>query len=157
MTPGTWVRQRGDGRREKGAAAVEFALICVLFLTLLLGMIQYSMYFLSTQSSAAAAREAARRAAVGDQTCVAMQAAAANNVRLASGAVTAKRAYYRAADTGFTTPVTTVVGGDNVKVTISYNSVDMKFPFVPFVTDGAVVSSAFARVENPTSNTVPCS
>lgn len=51
--------------RERGASAVEFAILSVVFLTLVFGMIQYSLYFWSTQSAANAARDAARRGAVG--------------------------------------------------------------------------------------------
>lgn len=158
MRPGPWGRAPGDGRHETGAAAVEFALVLVLFLTLLFGMIQYSLYFLSTQSSAAAAREGARRSAVGNQSCSALRAAAASNVRLADSAVTAQRTYYDASDSTFTTPVPAAVDR-NVKVTIRYNSVDLNLPFVPFIDDGKVVSTAYARVENlesPVSASVAC-
>ena len=55
-------------RGERGAAAVEFALIVPILLLLVLGMIQYGLYFWSAQGGSSAAREAARRAAVGDYT-----------------------------------------------------------------------------------------
>ncbi len=53
-------------RHEHGAAAVEFALVLVLLLTLLFGIIQYGFYFYSASTGSAAAREALRRASVGD-------------------------------------------------------------------------------------------
>lgn len=38
--------------------------------------------------------------------------------------------------------------GVNVRVTITYNSIDLHFPFVPFINNGAVSETAVARVEN---------
>ena len=51
-------------RGEQGAAAVEFALIAMLMLTLLFGIIQYGLWFWAWQAGGQAAREAARVAAV---------------------------------------------------------------------------------------------
>ena len=72
-------RRRGDGhartraiwgtsarRLERGASAVEFALISLPLMTLMLGMLQYGWYFFSAQSASSAARESARRLVVGD-------------------------------------------------------------------------------------------
>ena len=52
--------------RERGAAAVEFALVSMLLITLLFGILQYGWYFFSAQAATSGAREAARRLAVGD-------------------------------------------------------------------------------------------
>ena len=54
-------RRRGD---ERGAAAVEFALVGVLLFTLLFGILQFGMWFWAWQAGGHAAREAARVAAV---------------------------------------------------------------------------------------------
>lgn len=55
--------------RERGAVAVEFALVfCFLLIPLTLGVIDYGWYFYSTQSTSSAARETARRLSVGDCT-----------------------------------------------------------------------------------------
>lgn len=51
-------------RGERGAAAVEFGLIAVILLTLLIGIIQASVYFWAFQTGANAAREGARQYAV---------------------------------------------------------------------------------------------
>ena len=51
-------------RRRRGAALVEFALISVLFLTMLLGMLQFGVYLSATNTLWNGAREGARLAAV---------------------------------------------------------------------------------------------
>lgn len=53
-------------RPSHGAATVEFALVCIPFFVLVLGMIQYGFYFWSAETTNSAAREAARRIVVGD-------------------------------------------------------------------------------------------
>lgn len=51
-------------QRRRGAALVEFALISVLFLTMLLGMLQFGIYLSATNTLWNGAREGARLAAV---------------------------------------------------------------------------------------------
>lgn len=51
---------------EKGAAAVEFALVLPILVALLLGIIQLGWYFFVANSASGSAREAARRVVVGD-------------------------------------------------------------------------------------------
>ncbi len=133
-------------RGESGAAAVEFALLSVVFLTLVFGMIQYSLYFWSTQSAANATRDAARRGAVG-QTCTDMTNQSRNNTKLVASGYVVTRRYYAPTDTSFTTPVAAATG-NNVRVVLTYQSVDLHFPFVPFLSNGAVRETAVARVEN---------
>ena len=54
--------RRGD---ERGAAAVEFALVAVfVFIPLVIGILQFGIWFWAWQQSGHAAREAARVAAV---------------------------------------------------------------------------------------------
>lgn len=53
-------------RNERGAEAVEFALIAVPFLLVILGIIQYGFYFWTAETTNSSAREAARRIVVGD-------------------------------------------------------------------------------------------
>jgi Flp pilus assembly protein TadG len=57
----TFRRKRDEG----GAAAVEFALILPIFLTLVFGMIQFGFYFWTAESANSSARETARRIVVG--------------------------------------------------------------------------------------------
>lgn len=61
--------------RDEGAAAVEFALVLILFLTLVFGIIQYGYYFFQMQATTSAAREGARIAAVGVSDCTAFKTA----------------------------------------------------------------------------------
>ncbi len=139
---------RVEARRcdERGSTAVEFALIAVLFFTLVFGMIQYSLYFWSTQAAANAAREGARRGSVG-QTCADLTANTLSYIKLRDNTPTITRRYYAATDTTFSTPIT-ATNGANVRIRITYNSIDLHFPFVPFINDGAVSETAVARVEN---------
>jgi len=53
-------------RNERGAEAVEFALIAIPFLLLILGIIQYGFYFWTAETTNSSARETARRIIVGD-------------------------------------------------------------------------------------------
>jgi hypothetical protein len=59
-----WVRARLVRRRERGAVAVEFALVLPLLLLLLLGGIDWGYYFFVSEIVANAAREGARAASV---------------------------------------------------------------------------------------------
>jgi len=143
------------GRGQRGAAAVEFALVLPIFLVIVFGILQYSVYFFSAQSGAAAAREAARRAAVGDQTCPELLSATQENVKLRDGAVTVTRRYYAYTDSAFVTPVVAAVG-TNVRVQVDYRTLDFNFPLLPFL-DGALIQEvAFARVENTTAKSGNC-
>jgi Flp pilus assembly protein TadG len=51
---------------QRGAVAVEFALVMVPFIALLLGTLQFAWYFFGAQSASAAAREGARQVVVGN-------------------------------------------------------------------------------------------
>ena len=132
---------------------MEFALLVVVFLTLLFGMIQYSLYFWSTQSAANAARDAARRAAVG-QSCTELLSQAQASTKLVESDFKVTRRYYKPEDTSFSTPVAAYTGA-NARIVVTYHSVDMNFPFVPMISDAKVREVSIARVENfsSTANT----
>src|SRR4051794_14812877 len=136
-------------RDDHGAAAVEFVLIAVfLFIPLVFTMMQYSFYFWSTQSAADAARDAARRGAVG-QTCADLLATVTANVKLAQAAPTVTRRYYAPTTTNYIPANETAASNTaNVRIVISYNSVNLHFPFVPFIQNGAVQETSIAKVEN---------
>lgn len=53
-------------RTERGAAAVEFAIIFIPFTVLLFGFIEFGFYFWTAETTGSAARETARRVVVGD-------------------------------------------------------------------------------------------
>jgi Flp pilus assembly protein TadG len=142
-------RQRGlrARRDERGASAVEFALLAPIVFLLLFGLIQWGLYFWAAQGGSNAAREAARRAAVGDLTsCTAFRQYVRDRIdSLGDGAsATITRTY--ANGPGNTKPAVEV--GDLVTVTVTFHSLDLHVPFVPFVQDGRISQAAEARVEN---------
>ena len=55
---------RFQTEREGGAAAVEFALVCTIFIPLLLGMIQYGLFFNDSLNARQGVRQAAREGVV---------------------------------------------------------------------------------------------
>ncbi len=70
--------------RQKGAAAVEFALVLPLLLIILVGIIDFGLYFYNDLQLTHVARDAARYLSVGD---VDEATAAINNARLVSTTV----------------------------------------------------------------------
>jgi Flp pilus assembly protein TadG len=119
---------------------VEFALIAPLLLLLVFGLIQYGFYFWAMQGGSAAAREAARKASVGAPTSCAdfRDEVRANIEGIETGGVSITRDFD---STG------TVQVGDDVSVTIVFNSHDLNIPFVPFINDGVVTQRATSRVD----------
>ncbi|HET6149884.1 MAG TPA: TadE/TadG family type IV pilus assembly protein [Polyangia bacterium] len=118
--PAVLVRHRRS--TERGAAAVEFALVLPLFLMLLMGTIDYGYYFFSDQIVTNAAREGARTGTLvapvgspptnGGIATTAAQAAvsaylAGNNVGCAGGRITATAVPLTTG--GLTTPAIDVV------------------------------------------------
>jgi hypothetical protein len=61
-----WVTRAPRRRTERGAVAVEFALICIPFIVLVFGLIQYGWYFYVASSTSGAASNVTRRLEVGD-------------------------------------------------------------------------------------------
>lgn len=58
--------RRGDGRNERGAAAVEFALVLPLLMLLVMGTLDWGYYFFVEQVVTNAAREGARAGTLHD-------------------------------------------------------------------------------------------
>ena len=116
---------------------------------LVFGLIQYGLYFWAMQGGADIARTAARTAAANDAatfSCSAFKGDIRDQVNglTGSGATATITRTYVDEDT----PANGVTVGDTVKVSVQFKSMDLHFPFVPFIRDGVVTSSGTARLEN---------
>ena len=138
---------------ESGAVAVEFALILPVLLILVLGIIQYGMYFYARQGGSDIARDAARRAAVGTPaSCADFRTMVRDDINDLTGSgatATVNRTYTKA------NPALVQVG-DTVRVTVSFTSYDLNIPLVPVVEDGRVETTVDARVEYVPSQPEAC-
>lgn len=100
-------------RRERGAAAVEFALILPVFLLLVFGMIEFSRAYNAQISLSGAAREGAREMAVHNNAAAAVAAA--------SQAAPSLSPKISASQVSISPSTCTGRLGQPVQVTISYN------------------------------------
>lgn len=133
---------------ERGASAVEFALVfSFVVLPLLLGIVQYGYHYWALETASATAREAARRMAVGTQeACTTAEAVD----RLRGPAV------------GSSTPTATVsysgsrAVGNTVVVTVSLQSLDIGLPVLPLPNGGQITQVARARIENVPAVDLAC-
>ena len=142
-------------RDQRGAAAVEFALVVPILLILVFGLIQYGLYFWALQGGADAARYAARLSAVGKPSaCSSLRSQVTSDIGpYLRGTPTITRSYTKAeGNTG-----TGVEIGDRVTVVVTFNSIDLNFPLVPFVDNGRVSESVQARVDYVPSAPETCS
>lgn len=131
------IRARRQRRDQRGAAAVEFGLVAIILFTLLIGILQFGLWFWSWQVGAHAAREASRVAAVNPCDVTTIKQTGAD--RLDGAPVTNTPAV------SVTRSASPVHVGDEVTVDISFTTVDLGF-FPGF--DGVVDKSATSRVEN---------
>lgn len=131
-------------RDERGNAAVEFALVMVPLVVLLFGLIQYGIYFWAMQGGSDIARSAARMASVGSPPdCASFRAAVVGQINGLTGSgslATVKRSYVQQ------NPQLVTVG-DMVTVTVEFTSPNLHFPFIPFINNGLVTSTAQSRVD----------
>ena len=145
-------------RRADGAAAVEFALVMMPLVALVFGLIQYGLYFWAYQGGSDIARSASRVAAVDDvntYSCDAFRSDIRDQINGLTGSASTATVTRTYADT---TAPTGVSIGDKVTVTVQFQSIDLHFPFVPFIRGGVVRSTSTARVDyvrdpdNPPAN-----
>lgn len=112
-------------RRQKGAAAVEFAVIAPLLFLLIFGMIEFGRVLMVAQISVAACREGARVAAVGDtnQTTTAVLASMRTYLS-AAGITTSAVNTLSCFDTATSTNVnfSTIQPGATVRCTVVLNT-----------------------------------
>ena len=144
-------RRHTSPRGDSGAVAVEFALILVPFLVLIFGLIQYGMYFYSAQAGSHAANTAIRELSVGKcthgtelQTFV--EEKLAGSFTVGSAAVSTS---YLNSD-GSTPPdpqAENVTVGGEVTLTVTFESINMHFPLLPFLSDPKITRTVDARVE----------
>jgi Flp pilus assembly protein TadG len=125
-------------RGEAGAAAIEFAVVVLVMLTIVAAIIQLSVWFWSYQTAAHAAREGARRYAVAPCETATNNTLVQNRVgSAASGAVTVSR-----------TPTSGYTVGSNVTVTVTFATHNLTAGLIPMPTN--ITKSATARVEDVT-------
>lgn len=135
----------GANRSERGAMAVEFALVFPIVFAVMFGIIQYGIYFWGRSTAAASARESARQLAVGtDWTCSHDQA-----VQKADGAgssVVVSMKYLNDANAARI--------GDLVEVTVTAKTLAPNL--LPLPDSGAITEVATARVENIPTSPLAC-
>ena len=127
---------RFRGRRdERGASAVEFALIMIPFFVLVIGLIEYGWYFYVAQNTSGAASTVARKMEVGDcwttgqaQTFANNQSAQVTSVVNSLGATASP-----APGTAFT-------------ITVTANATLMNF--LPVPNGGTITRTVAAQVED---------
>ena len=130
------MRRRKD--QERGAAAVEFALIGIIMVTLIALTIQFAVLFWGYQAASSAAREAARFGAV--EPCDNAAIAARGDQRVGEMAPVA-------GSSGFTTVTsgTPTLVGDELNVRVRFTTPDI----VPLPgTWPSITKTATTRVEN---------
>lgn len=149
MRLGLGSRRRRD---DAGAVAVEFALVLPFLLLIVFGSIQYGMYFWADQGGSDAARKAARLGAVGEYpTCAAFVSSVKSDIEAVGDGDGADVTRSYESDSGVKRTAadgSDVLIGDYVSVSVTFESFDFNFPFVPFIDDGIISSTAKARVEN---------
>jgi Flp pilus assembly protein TadG len=137
-------------RDQDGAAAVEFALIVTPLIVLCFGMIQYGMYFYSAQVGSNTASAAARQLSVGNcQNAISLATFVNNQLGAAKTAPASVTATYENPD-GTAASASTVKPGGTVTLAISFDTLHMHFPFVPFLSDPQIDRTVQARVEDTT-------
>ncbi|WP_203335309.1 TadE/TadG family type IV pilus assembly protein [Nocardioides limicola] len=141
FAPLTGRRTRRSG--ERGATAVEFALIVPLLLLLVFGTIQFGLYLWSVQAGTSATAHAARRMAVGD---CRTEAEVRNVVRARLGAL----APANNNQIGVTMNLPDEIGAQ-LTLRVTFPGFDLGLPFIPMPNNGQVIREYAARVESTES------
>ena len=145
-------------RDEGGATAVEFALVMLPLLYLVFGIIQYGLYFYAAQSGTHAAGDAVRRIVVGDCKNESTELKPFLHTRLGSASTTSAanidvtQVFKDASNASVVTPV---VGG-SVTLTITFDAINMHFPFIPLPNSGEVERTVHGRIEDTTATSNGC-
>ncbi len=136
--PGEAARRSSDD--ERGAAAVEFALVSLLLIGLLLGIVQVSILMWAFQAGAHGAREGAREWAVDPCNAKGMDNAALTRNRIGGAAVGG------VSITPSFSAGSPPEAGDTVTVVVEFDTHDATGGFLPSLTH--VARGASARVED---------
>jgi Flp pilus assembly protein TadG len=140
---------RGD-RRDRGAAAVEFALVLPFLLLIVFALIQYGLYFYAAQTGSNTANAATRQLSVGNcQASGALEDYVDDRLGAASTGSAIVTPVFKDIDGSNSTAADVEVGG-TVELTIEFPTVNLNFPFVPFLDDATVSRTVTARVEDTT-------
>jgi len=145
--------RRSTDRDDRGAAAVEFALVMPFLLLIVFALIQYGFYFYSAQTGSNTVNVATRQLTVGNcDTQAELDALVDDRLGAAQvGTADVDRYYYESDGTTFISQqaVDAVVGG-TVRVELRFHGIDLNFPLVPFLDDAEVYREVTARVEDTT-------
>jgi Flp pilus assembly protein TadG len=157
----TRLRRNLKEREQRGAAAVEFALVLIPMLIVIFGVVQYGLYFYSMQSGSSAVNHAVRRIVVGNctttgqvQSLIYSDLGAATTASSAAGVTTTVT--YQSLDGSSTVAAPGEIGGA-VTVTATYPVVNLHFPFIPLPNSGTVTRTNVGRVEDLSSTQGTCS
>jgi hypothetical protein len=138
-------------RRDRGAAAVEFALVLPLLFVLLFGIIEFGFGLFQMQAAQATVREAARSVALGIDGCpefetIVANAARNNGLGLTGPALTdgSRLEFQAPADAPPGSPVSPQ-RGDTAVVRLDYEPT-LDFPLIPF--PGSITREAGLIVED---------
>lgn len=151
---GCFRQPRRDGR-DRGTAVVEFALVIPLLMALVLGIIDYGLWFNDSISVRQGTREAARKAAVqtafpgcGAATGMAAVACGAKSMSVTSGGTAYAKVFPAVASTGGSTSAWTK--GDLVVVCVAVKAKSFT-GFVPLPSSGVIQSKTVMSIENGTA------
>jgi uncharacterized membrane protein len=144
------VRARLRGAPDRGAAAVEFALVLPLLFIILFGVVEYGFNLFQMQAAQATIREAAREVAVGIDDCgdvteIVERAARNNGLGISDQALDSGTTLTFEPPADEETPSPGPSRGDTAVMTLTYEPT-LRFPMIPFPDD--VRREAGVRVED---------
>lgn len=123
-------------RSQTGAAALEFGLVALVLLTLLIGIIQFAIFFWAYQVGSHAAREGARLGAVEPCDDAPIVSRVVERVGAAAAGATPV--------VTVTQPGSPVQVGEEIQVQVTYNAFEIGFlPALP-----AIQKTAISRIEH---------
>jgi Flp pilus assembly protein TadG len=132
---------------------VEFALLAPILLLLFFGIVQYGLYFYSAQVGSNTANAAVRQLSVGNcQDSGALQAFVDDQLGSAKTSSAALTTVWKNVDGSAPAApeAKNVELGGTVELELSFDTMNLKLPFLPFMSDPKVERTVTARVEDTT-------